>query len=142
MTGSLSGQQKYTDGGMLSPFVNLVYATEQTAAFTFSDGKTSNQNDASIGKVSAGVEYTTADIPGTGKFLFRGEVGQVFGAQAVLLSDGATYTPNTNPSGSLTVGWMSSAGSDTAARVELTLGELGNGQATEVRLDGTWDRKF
>ncbi len=129
-------------GGRLTPFVDLMYASEQLEAFVFSDGSTSSQSTADLGRLGVGLEYATAPSATGNQVMVRGELSQVFGASDLTLSDGETYSPNEAPVGSVTFGWISKPGADSIARIELTFGELGNDEAEEVRLDGTVDRNF
>ncbi len=129
-------------GGRLTPFVDLMYASEQLEAFVFSDGSTSSQSTADLGRLGVGLEYATAPSATGNQVMVRGELSQVFGASDLTLSDGETYSPNEAPVGSVTFGWISKPGADSIARIELTFGELGNDEAEEIRLDGTVDRNF
>ncbi len=143
LKGGVSGAQPLGgQGGLLKPYVDLMYASEQLEAFTFSDGTTSAQSTADVGRFGVGLEYATAPSATGNQFLVRGELSQVFGADDLTLSDGETYSPNEAPVGSVTFGWISRSRADSIARIELTFGELGNDEAEEIRLDGTLDRSF
>jgi hypothetical protein len=142
LTGQISGQHDSTGGASISPYVSLLYASESTSAFVFSDGVPSEKGTSRIGKVSVGLEYAAAVDPRRGQFIVRGELGQTFGADDIVLNDGSVYTPNKDVVGSLTLGWISNPGTDSKARIELTFGELGNDENGEISLDGTWDRHF
>ena len=141
--GNISGARALQNRqGLLTPYVSLMYATESLEAFTFSDGTTSDDSTTHIGRFGLGVEYATEPNALGSRFLVRGELSQVFGAQAVTLSDGEVYSPNEDPVGSVTFGWSARTGTDTTAQIELTFGELGNSEREEIRLDGTVDRRF
>ena len=143
LTASVRGEaETYDNGATLTPLFNLLFAQEDTDAFTYSDGTTSEAGTASVGKMSGGLEYMTKAHPTRGRYLVRGELGRVFGAETVTLSDGSEYTPNEDLAGSVTFGWLPTPTDDTQARIELTIGELGNGENEEIRLDGTWDRSY
>ncbi len=144
LTASVRGEaEAFGDGGgTLTPLFNLLYAHEETESFTYSDGTVSDAGTSAIGKMSGGIEYMSAAHPKHGRYLVRGEVGRVFGAETVTLSDGSEYTPNEGLAGSVTFGWIPKATEDGQARIELTIGELGNGENSEVRLDGSWDRRY
>ncbi len=128
--------------GILKPYVSLMYATENLESFTFSDGLTSDGSTAEIGELGLGMEYTTLPTASGDRFLVRGELSQVFGTDSVTLSNGDVYSPNEDPVGSVTFGWITQPGTDTSAQIELTFGELGNSEREEIRLDGTVDRRF
>ena len=141
--GSISGERELDRRrGLLKPYVNLMYATEDLAAFTFSDGTSSDDSATQIGRFGFGLEYTTVPDTSGNRFLVRGELSQVFGTDTIRLSDGEVYSPNEDPVGSVTFGWLTRAGPDTSAQIELTFGELGNSEREEIRLDGSVDRRF
>ncbi len=141
--GSISGARTMDDRrGTMKPYVSLMYASESLAAFTFSDGTTSDASTTHIGRLGLGMEYATLPTASGDRFLVRGELSQVFGADSVVLSDGDVYSPNEDPVGSVTFGWLTQPGVDTSAQIELTFGELGNSEREEIRLDGTVDRRF
>ncbi len=141
--GTISGEHVLGDRrGLLRPYVNLMFATEDLAAFSFSDGTTSDASTAQLGRLGLGMEYATLPNASGNGFLVRGELGQVFGTEAITLSDGEVYSPNEDLIGSVTFGWLTQPGTDTSARIELTFGELGNSEREEIRLDGTIDRQF
>ncbi len=142
LVGSLSDERRLETGAVIAPYTSFLYANETLEAFSFSDGTTSNQDSASVGEISAGVEYLTAPDPHLGQFLIRGSLDKVFGTDAVTLTTGETYVPSEDISGSVTFGWLPHLGTDSAMSVELTIGQLGNDEKTEVRMDGTWDRQF
>ena len=142
VTASISGEQLFARGGSLSPFVNLLYASEETNAFTFSDDVQSEASEASVGKVSLGLEYRTPASLSYGRFVLRGEVGQVFGTEEIRLNGGTIYSPNEDPTGSITLGWLPNPSASSTMRVDLTFAELGNDETEEVRFEGTWDRHF
>ncbi len=141
--GSLSGERAFDRmPGTLKPYVNLMYATESLDSFTFSDGTSSDSSSTQLGRLGLGLEYATSPTASGNRFLVRGELSQVFGTDSVTLSDGEVYSPNEDPVGSITFGWLTRPNADTSARIELTFDELGNSDAEELRLDGTIDRKF
>ena len=143
LKGSVSGDALRDEiEGALRGYADLMYATEALDAFTFSNGTTSAKNTTNIGRIGVGLEYTTVPDERGGRFLVRGELSQVFGADDVTLSDGQVYSPNEAPVGAVTFGWITRPGPDTSAQVEVTFGELGNDQKQEIRLDGNVDRRF
>ncbi len=141
-TGSVSDERRLDSGAFLAPYASFMYANEILEAFTFSDGTSSDEDRASVGEISVGVEYLTAPDPHLGQFLVRGSLDKVFGTDAITLSTGETYSPNDDVAGSVTFGWLPHLGTDSAMSLELTIGQLGNEEKTEVRMDGTWDRQF
>ena len=142
VTGSVAGERELEKGATLRPYANLIYASEQIDAFTLSDGSTSAQDDVSIGRIGLGVEY--ARPRETGTLLVRGELGKVFGGDDVILPNNlGTYSPNTDATGSLTLGWTSNPSETGSTRtVELTYTGTGDGEFEEVRLDAIWNRSF
>ncbi len=141
--GSLSGERALDRvQGTFKPYVNLMYASESLEAFSFSDGTTSDASTTQLGRLGLGIEYSTNPTESGNRFLVRGELSQVFGTDAITLSDGEVYSPNEDPVGAVTFGWLTQPGADTSARIELTFGELGNSEREEIRLDGTIDRTF
>ncbi len=141
--GEVSQQFRVGPGGAsLRPYLDLLYATENLNEFTFSDGTTSDAHATDLGRVGLGLEYMTAPNAQGSRVLIRGEVSQAFGAEDITLSDGSVYTPQEEPVGTVTFGWMNTSRSNLTARIELTLSELGNNDREEVRLDGTVDRRF
>ncbi len=143
LKGSVSGEALRDEiDGNLRGYIDLMYATETLNAFTFSNGTTSAQSTTNIGRVGVGLEYTTVPDADGGRFLVRGELSQVFGADDVTLSDGEVYSPNQSAVGAVTFGWITRPNADTSAQVEVTFGELGNDEKQEIRLDGNVDRKF
>ena len=143
LKGGISGSRALGDrGARLKPYADLMYATEALDAFTFSDSTTSRESSANMGRLGLGLEYATAPTASGSRLLVRGELSQVFGSDDITLSDGTVYSPNEDPVGSVTFGWITRSGADTTAQIELTFGELGNNEAEEIRLDGTVDRRF
>ncbi len=143
LKGGISGSRALGDrGARLKPYADLMYATEALDAFTFSDSTTSRESSANMGRLGLGLEYATAPTASGSRLLVRGELSQVFGSDDITLSDGTVYSPNEDPVGSVTFGWITRSGADTTAQIELTFGELGNDEAEEIRLDGTVDRRF
>ncbi len=141
--GGVSGERAMgRRGAKLKPYMDLMYATETLGAFDFSDGTSSQESTANLGRLGLGLEYATAPSASGSRLLVRGELSQVFGSDDITLSDGTVYSPNEDAVGSVTFGWLTRPGTDTTAQIELTFGELGNDEAEEVRLDGTVDRKF
>ncbi len=142
LKGEISGQHDLEDGSRLTPFVDLLYSTETLESFKFSDGVSSDQAEASLGRLGLGVEYMTMPIEDIGRITLRGELSQVFGAEDVTLNDGTVYSPNEDPVGAISVGWIGNNDDGSTTRIDLTFGELGNGENEEIRIDGTWDRRF
>ncbi len=141
--GGLSGERAMgRRGAKLKPYMDLMYATETLGAFEFSDGTSSQESTANLGRLGLGLEYATAPSASGSRLIVRGELSQVFGSDDITLSDGTVYSPNEDAVGSVSFGWITRPGTDTTARIELTFGELGNDEAEEIRLDGTVDRKF
>ncbi len=142
LKGEISGWRDLEDGSRLTPFVDLLYSTETLESFKFSDGVSSDQAEASLGRLGLGVEYMTMPLEDMGRITLRGELSQVFGAEDVTLNDGTVYSPNEDPVGAISVGWIGNNDDGSTTRIDLTFGELGNGENEEVRIDGTWDRSF
>ncbi len=143
LKGGVSGERAIgRRGAKLKPYMDLMYATETLGAFDFSDGTSSQESTANLGRLGLGLEYATAPSASGSRMLVRGELSQVFGSEDITLSDGTVYSPNEDAVGSVTFGWITRPGTDTTAQIELTFGELGNDEAEEIRLDGTVDRKF
>ena len=142
LKGEISGRRDLEDGSRLTPFVDLLYSTETLESFKFSDGVSSDQAEASLGRLGLGVEYMTMPLEDMGRITLRGELSQVFGAEDVTLNDGTVYSPNEDPVGAISVGWIGNNDDGSTTRIDLTFGELGNGENEEVRIDGTWDRSF
>ena len=141
--GGVSGERAMgRRGAKLKPYMDLMYATETLGAFDFSDGTSSQESTANLGRLGLGLEYATAPSASGSRLLVRGELSQVFGSDDITLSDGTVYSPNEDAVGSVTFGWLTRPGTDTTAQIELTFGELGNDEAEEIRLDGTVDRRF
>ena len=141
--GGVSGERAMgRRGAKLKPYMDLMYATETLGAFDFSDGTSSQESTANLGRLGLGLEYATAPSASGSRLLVRGELSQVFGPDDITLSDGTVYSPNEDAVGSVTFGWLTRPGTDTTAQIELTFGELGNDEAEEIRLDGTVDRRF
>ena len=142
VTGAVTGRSQFAIGHSFSPYVNLLYATERTDAFIFTNNEMSDEAETSIGKIGFGIEYTKEVSHLRGDFLIRGEISQIFGSESVTLSDGEVYTPNEDPTGSLTIGWIAASSTDSASRVELTIGGIGDIENSEIRIDGAWNQKF
>ena len=142
LQGEISDPRPLPNNASMRPYVDLLYASEVMEAFTFSDGATAERSQVETGRLGFGWEYRTAPIPTYGRFTLRGEMSQTFGAEEAQLSDGTIYTPNEDPVGSISVGWIADTQDDTNVRLELTLGEIWNEENQEVRLEGTIDRRF
>ena len=143
LKGEISGKQLIGNkGASLKPYVDLMYATEDLESFVFSDGTQVADTHTDVGRLGMGLEYSRPINNFGQRFLVRGELSQVFGADDIILSDGTVYSPNEDPVGSVTFGWSGKPTADSNARVEITIGELGNKEKQEVRIDGQVDRVF
>ncbi len=79
LKGGISGERALGTNATLKPYVDLMYASEQVAAFTFSDGTTSAKSTTDLGRLGVGLEYATNPSATGDQFIVRGELSQVFG---------------------------------------------------------------
>ena len=144
LSGIISGNHKMSSGAILSPYAEATYATETIGSYSYDDSTTTYEGtSADVGTISLGVQYTTAPIEGLGTFHIRSEFGGTFGTDTIALSeDDKLYTPHDAPTGEINLGWTSTAGGDIQSRVDLTIGQIGNEDREEIKLDGTFNRQF
>jgi len=142
INGSVRQNRALDDGATLAPYFSALMIQETTEAFAFTISGSSPEATTEISRAALGLEYLTPYVPGRGAFVVRAEVAQIYGLEPMTLSNNSVYTPNADPVGSLTLGWYGLATDTTSARAELTVGELGNDDNSEVRLDTTWERLF
>ena len=127
------------------PYELSLGARKQTAhrSLNTSVGMTTYEGtSADVGEISLGTQYRRTLGPSGGTLIVSGEIERSFGTGTITLSDGETYSPNTTPTGEVSVGWTSGLASETVISVSLTIGELGNNDREEIKLAGTWDRAF
>ena len=144
LSGLISGNYETSSGASLSPYAEATYATETIGSYSYDDSTTTYEGtSADVGTISLGVQYTMAPIEGVGILHVRGQFGSTFGTDTIALSDGGEiYTPHDAPTGELTLGWTSTIADDTQASVDLTIGQIGNKNREEIKLDGTFNRQF
>ena len=144
LSGLISGNREMSGGASLSPYAEATYATETIGSYSYDDSITTYEGtSADVGTISLGVQYTMAPIEVVGILHVRGQFGSTFGTDTIALSDGGEiYTPHDAPTGELTLGWTSTIADDTQASVDLTIGQIGNKNREEIKLDGTFNRQF
>ena len=125
------------------PYVSLMYTHEVLEPFTFSDGTSVEETTQSLGRISAGLEYATDQANGA-RFVIRGQLNGYFDIDEIVLSNGQTYRPGEDISGSLTLGWAFDPNEDSnsTARADITLSGIGDETIEEVRTDFSWIREF
>ena len=133
-----------TDAGMaFTPFVDVNYAFEQQSGYTYSGGgQTFGTTTAEVGDVGVGVEIVGPYNDDIGQFYGRLEANQAFGEGDVTLSDGSILSANEDVTGSVSLGWTSNTGYDSIATVEVSVGDIGNDDREEVRVDAHWERNY
>ena len=121
-----------------------MYAAETIGSYSYGGSEdTHGGTSAGVGTISLGLQYTTAPMEGLGIYYIRGGVETGFGTDTIILpnSDEA-YTPHSSPTGKINLGWTSNAKGNTQATVDLTIGQIGNKDREEVKLNGSVNRKF
>ena len=142
VSGTFSRAQVMGAGATLTPFAEAVYAYERLGSYSYDGLTTYEGTSADVGEISLGTQYHRTLGPSGGTLIVRGEIERSFGTGTITLSDGETYSPNTSPTGEISVGWTSGLASETISSVSLTVGGIGNDDREEVQLEGAWDRAF
>ena len=144
LSATLNGNHKMARGASLSPYAQIMYAAETIGSYSYGGSEdTHGGTSAGVGTISLGLQYTTAPMEGLGIYYIRGGVETGFGTDTIILpnSDEA-YTPHSSPTGKINLGWTSNAKGNTQATVDLTIGQIGNKDREEVKLNGSVNRKF
>ena len=141
ISGAVNGMHQLESGASVTPYVGYMYAREELEGFTYSDGQASAATTAEIGRVSLGLDYVTA--PGEhGQFVYGASLNKTSGLDTITLSNGSTFTPSEEATGTVKIGWFRETEAGTYQRIDLTIAQLGNDDLSEVRLESIIERDF
>ena len=126
----------------LRPYLAIRYAHEALGSYS-SDGTTTYAaTDAHVGEVSLGAEFRHDLGKDRGTLRIASGLTRRVGTGTIRLADGETLTPDTSPSGEISLGWFGGHEGAAQSSLSLELGGIGNENGQNLRLNGTWDRVF